>query len=114
MQLITDLKPTLARLTRLSTLAVASTAVAAAATTWLITGTANPWQWLAAYEQSRQQVVVHLQEGHQPVAIKAEPSPTAPAVEPTAPPAPAASRPAPAASQTGSTRDGDGSEGGDD
>jgi hypothetical protein len=104
MHLISDLKPALARLTKLSTLAVASTALAATATTWLITGSVNPWRWLADYEQSRQPAVVHLQESRQPAAERG----TAP------PPVPAASSPAPAAAPPSSNRDDDGSEPGDD
>jgi hypothetical protein len=114
MHLINDLKPTLARLTKLSTLAVASTAVAAAATTWLITGSVNPGQWLAAYEQSRQPAVVHLQEGHQPAAPEATASPASPAVEPSAPPSPDESSPEPAPAQPSSRGDDDGEEAGDD
>ncbi len=114
MQFITDLKPMLARLTKLSTLAVTSTAVAAAATTWLITGSVNPWQWLAAYEQSRQPVVVHLQESRQPAEVHAAARPATPAVEPSASPAPAASSPAQATTQGGSTQDDGGQEPEDD
>src|SRR5579872_6513023 len=114
MHLITDLKPALARLTKLSTLAVASTALAAAATTWLITGTLNPAQWLAAYEHSRQPAVVHLQQNHEPAAVRAAASPAAPDTETPPPSAPPASNPAPAAAEPASTHDDDGYEGGDD
>jgi len=114
MHLIRDLKPAFAQQTKLSTLAVGSTAFAAVATSWLVTGSLDPSRWLADLQQARQPAVVHLQESHQPAGVGAVSSPTAPPAEPSsqpqAPPPPHESAP-PAPS---SSHDDDGSDYADD
>ena len=53
MQHLIHLSPAVHRLIKTSTLGVLSTAVAASATLWLITGTLNPSAWVAAYEHAQ-------------------------------------------------------------
>lgn len=116
---LSQLSPAVNRLIKTSTLGVLSTAVAASATLWLITGTLNPAAWVAAYEHAQRcavadaalspactasvaQPAVSVQEPSKPSPDGATPpadtSPAPPADESTAPNPPAAA-PAPTGSE---------------
>ena len=112
MQPMNDLIASAFRLSRVLGLGALSSVLAGAATLTLITGSANPWSWLAAYQHVQECahatatvdpncVAAHVAPAADVNPAQASPAPPAePTSEPPAPTAPPAAAPNPPTTRT--------------